>query len=156
MTKQEIRDQLELIEEQYEKLRKLINVSQDRYNLPLIDFQDLKITFTEEELQQEITLDRINDYHTRVGEDFCDQNETVADYRLFSGYILHKFRTWNKEIIEILNKKYGGFNDINHLYEDKGLTEDDFYSDFAAYCNLTEKTKARVNEILIETEEYDN
>ncbi len=153
MTIRQIREKLEDIEELYNILNKEIS---PRYKLPSFDFDEVIVVLTDEEKQENITLDRINSYHRSVGEDFVDQNESVTDYRTFCGYILHKYPIWNNEIIEILNKQYGGFNDINTLYQEKELTEDDFYSDFAEYCNLTVTTKARVNQILIETEEYDN
>ena len=107
---------------------------------------------TEEEATRPLTLERFNEFHQEVGEDFVDQFGSI-NIHIFGGYILAKHPEWCVEILEICNDKYGEALSVEHLYVDKGLTEDDFYTDLAEFINLTVALKKRVNQVLIQVTE---
>jgi len=70
--------------------------------------------------------------------------------------MLAKHPDWCAEILEICNDNYGEALNIEHLYVDKGLTEDEFYTDLAEFINLTVALKKRVNQVLIQVAEQYN
>jgi hypothetical protein len=123
-------------------------------------FDIIKRPLTEEESSKEITLDRFNNYHYAVGECFVDQHGFI-NHKIFGGYVLCLHPEWNKEILEILNSKYGEALGLLHLYEE--LCPDgsqsgweQFYTDLAAFANLTEHLKKEINQILIQIHEVYN
>ena len=120
----------------------------DGYDIPLRKL-------TEEEAARPITLDRFNDFHADVCEDFVDQFGNI-DIKVLSGYMMAKHPELSKEILEVCNDEYGEALGIKHLFEDNGLTEDAFYTELADFINLTVNLKKRVNQILIQIYEYYN
>lgn len=113
---------------------------------------------TESESTRKVTLDRFDNYHHAVGEDFVDQHEVFFNERFVAGYILCKYPDWNKELIDAINQKYSSVGTILEVYKEK--IEDDetsintFYSDLSEFINLTVQTKEKVNQVLIQLEEY--
>lgn len=108
-----------------------------------------KRQLTEEEFNMEVTLERFNEFHYEVGEDFCDQFEPFFNEKVLGGYLLCKYPEKAEEIIEIINE--GFLTDFgSDVYED----EDGFYTDLAEFINLTVHLKRRVNEVLIIIKEY--
>lgn len=110
--------------------------------------------FTEEELLQDVTWDRLQSAMCHMGEDFCYQNENLVDYRVFQGWIMHKYPEkchyllealveWNREIMTL--KEF-----YDEILDDHTSDQDDelFYRDYAEFVNLTTITKGRVNSAL--------
>lgn len=104
---------------------------------------------TPEELSQDITLERINAYHHRVGEDFADQ-QSIGNGVCFGGFLLAKFPDKAKKIVELINDRPDimCFQEIfGEEYSDE--ENDAFYTIYAEYINLTEYSKAEVNKVLL-------
>lgn len=108
-----------------------------------------KRQLTDEEKTREITLERFNDFHGEAGEDFCDQ-VSIGNFRVFGGFILHKYPDKAKKILDLCNKTDGDIHMFQRIYDDL----DQFYTDYAEMINLTVISKERVNQILIQIEEY--
>lgn len=111
--------------------------------------------FTPEELAQPITLERINEYHVNIGEDFADQ-QTIGVPMMFAGFLLAKYPDKGKTIIRIVNE---GYLDMQCLQEVFGEEMDDasnnaFYTEYAEYINHTSFSKAEVNKVLITKKEH--
>ena len=108
---------------------------------------------TEEEYKQDITLERIQDFHHEVGEDLLDTTGYVCNNlnKLVSGYLMCKYPHLASQINEASNEELLSVcHVIDDYFEDGG---DTFYSDFCTVVNYTELTKARINQILIQTTE---
>lgn len=115
---------------------------------------------TDEEANREITLERFTDYHHTVGECFVDQHGFV-DHKIFGGYLMCLHPQWSKEILKVLNDKYGEALGLLHIYEDELGSDDEigwnmFYTDLAIFANLTGNLKKNINQILIQEDEYYN
>lgn len=115
-----------------------------------------KREFTPEELGQEITLERINEYHGEVGEDFADQ-QTIGSPLMFAGFLLAKFPDKAKRIIELANE-HPDIHCFQEIFGEEGTNEesDTFYAIYAEYINHTEYSKAEVNKVLILAKEHYN
>ncbi len=120
---------------------------------------------TEEELNLDISLDRFNEYHWAVGEDFVDQNESIVDYKVYAGWLLHKYPEKASLILSCLNDTswYSSVQGFQHRVfckdEESGGEEDEmdnFYTDFAEFLNLTGAAKRRVNTVLVREDRYYN
>ncbi|MEO6305115.1 MAG: hypothetical protein ABIP51_18295 [Bacteroidia bacterium] len=112
--------------------------------------EEEEVILTEEEASQEITLERINEYHYAVGEDFIDQNESILNGTVFAGWMLCRYPQWATEILKELNSKYFGIQNLMEVYEDDNGEYETFYKDFCELVNLTVSAKARVNKVLKE------
>ena len=127
----------------------------DGFNIPLREL-------TEEEATRDITFDRFQEYHYSVGEDFVDQHESIVDYKVLGGWLLAKYPEHKVEICRVINDDLMPITqDFLHLYTEifEGEyyeTEYKFYTDFAEFLNLTGAAKKRVNQILIQVDEYYN
>ncbi len=120
--------------------------------IPGFDIQMRELT--EEEANREITLDRFSQFHYDAGEDFIDSYENCVNTEIFCGWCLHKFPDKSAEILEIANGKQFtfGVQSCMDLYDN----HEAFYEDFATFLNLTSAAKKRVNQVLIQVEEYYN
>lgn len=114
---------------------------------------------TKEEKKQEVTLERFQEYHVAVGEDFIDQHE-FGNPHVFAGFILAKYPQRADIILGITNDD--NFCSIQQVmwaydipeYEDEDMQLDAFYRDYAEFVNLTRYSKEKVNEELIKAYEY--
>ena len=110
---------------------------------------------SEEELNQDITFDRIDDYHGEVGEDFLDQHSSLSNRHMVLGFMLAKFPEIAEEILKEANSRYGSANGLYYsLPYDEGEAYEKFYTAYAEFCNLTVHTKRRVNQILVQILEH--
>lgn len=116
---------------------------------------------TEEEISRPITLERFQHFHYQAGEDFLDQIGSVNNARIalqFCGFAIAKHPEWNKELLDSCNKIYTSdvyTQLVQNVYRDYNDNDDDlFYTDFAEFLNLTEHAKKRVNQVLIQVDEY--
>lgn len=117
-----------------------------------IPFREL----TDVEKNSEVTLERFQDWHYAVGEDFCDQVGGINGL-ILGGWLMAEYPSKSLEILSVLNREGARCNaqplmDLS-MYEndDDG---DQFYSDFARFVNLTGNLKRRTNEILTIVTEY--
>lgn len=111
---------------------------------------------TSEEINREITLERFNEYHYEVGEDFLDQIGSVNNSRIaltFGGFAMAKHPHLSADILKATNVKDPYTQLVKEVY-DEFYDDDIFYSDFADFLNLTGEAKKRVNKVLILTAEY--
>lgn len=135
----------------FKEVNTMIEKTIDGFDIP-------KRVLTEEESARPITLERFNEYHHRVGEDFVDQH-TLVDAKVMGGWLLAKYPNYKLEILKAIND-HPIEQDYLHMYEesfDRGdydTATDKFYSDFAEFLNLTVAAKKRVNQILIQIKEY--
>lgn len=119
----------------------------DGYDIP-------KRKLTNEEQNRDVTLERLQEWHYKAGEDFCD---TISSFNgtIFGGWLMGKYPAISAEILKELNSKYPvnaqPFMDLSVYTNSDG---DDFYTDFAEFVNLTGACKRRVNELLIILCEY--
>jgi len=111
-----------------------------------------KRELTEEEASREVTLERFQEWHHEVGEDFTDQFSNINE-KILGGYLLAKYPHKAKEILFELNTKYAEAQNFQGIYEDD-LDGDKFYTDLAEFINLTESLKKRVNQVLIQVMEH--
>lgn len=114
---------------------------------------------TEEEASRPITLERFQDFHYEVGEDFIDQIDSVNSSRIalqFYGYSIAKHPEWSSKLIESCDVPNPYTQLVQSVYDDfdTGNDGDLFYSDFAEFVNFTVDTKKRINQVLIQIEEY--
>lgn len=111
---------------------------------------------TSEEINREITLERFNEYHYEVGEDFLDQIGSVNNSRIaltFGGFAMANHPHLSADILKATNVKDPYTQLVKEVY-DEFYDDDIFYSDFADFLNLTGEAKKRVNKVLILTAEY--
>ena len=104
---------------------------------------------TEEEYKQDITFERIDNFHCEVGEDLLD-TIYISEYlaKLITGYLMCKYPHLAKEINRCSNSD---ILDIKHLFEDNfGDESDVFYEDFCEVVNYTDYSKAQINQVLIQ------
>jgi len=123
----------------------------DGFDIP---FRDL----TSEEASRDLSLERFSNFHIDAGEDFLDQSSLDKQAeKIFLGFLLAKRPDLSKEILSIAN---GGYIDCEFytLFELKGDEDDSdtFYSLLAEFANLTTGLKHRINQILIQVDEYYN
>ena len=109
-----------------------------------------KRELTEEEATREITKERFDSFHVEAGEDFCDTCCSTINVRILGGFLMAKHPNLSLEFLEVLNDKYAEALGLKSVYED----EDEFYTELAEFINLTVNLKARVNQILIQVDEY--
>ena len=110
---------------------------------------------TPEESTRTISLSRFTEFHQIAGEDFLDQT-SEGNVLIYSGWLMHKYPQYSKEILEVANRKYGeimSFKDTS-IYSYSYNIDDDFYRDFALFCNQTRALKERVNQVLIQVTEH--
>lgn len=125
----------------------------------IIDGFDIpKRELTEEEATRDITLERFNNFHYSAGEDFCDQVGYIIDHKVLGGWFLHKYPAEVSTITEVCNDRFGealGFQELDVYTDPDGHTNFDlFYTDLAEFINVTTRLKRRVNQILIQVDEY--
>lgn len=116
-----------------------------------------KRELTEEEKSREITFERFQNFHMDAGEDFLDQcSLDDKTEKVFLGFLLAKRPDLKAKILEIINSSYID----SELYEAIGGEEDtdceQFYTLLAEFANLTTGLKERINQILIQVDEYYN
>lgn len=109
--------------------------------------------FTEEQLKQPITIDRIREYHYEVGEDFLDQNETIIVENVFFGYLMGRFPKLTPFLLEVLNQRWSSINNLTEhpkfSYSEK-IDMDKVYIYVVEFVNKTDATKRRFNQALLE------
>jgi hypothetical protein len=110
-----------------------------------------KRELTKEEAEREITLERFQEWHHEVGEDFMDQVGYLFNAKVYGGYLMHKYPHKASELLKIINK--GEMLDYQDTYENDE-DGDQHYSDIAEFLNLTEIAKKNANQILIQLVEY--
>lgn len=121
-----------------------------------------KRELTSEEADTPITFERFKEFHINAGEDFCDTCGSEIDTKVMAGFLLCKRPEWNKELLGALNNKYTEPLSFLHVYEEMldGETGDEsyeaFYTDLAAFIDLTGALKRRINQIFIQVNEYYN
>jgi len=123
----------------------------DGFSIPLREL-------TAEEASREITIDRINTFHYDAGEDYLDTcSLDKQTEKVFLGFLIAKRPDLNKEILEVVN---GGYIDCEFytLFEELHDEHDSstFYTLFAEFANLTVGLKGRINQVLIQVNEYYN
>lgn len=115
------------------------------------------LVLTEEEKALEITLARIGDeYEMFTSKDFLEytSNYLMNPY-VFAGYLIGIFPDRSLEFIEVMNSKYFeviGFEELFGYDEAVGMPE--YYNYVCNFANLTIKTKARFNELLLSVKHY--
>jgi RNA polymerase subunit RPABC4/transcription elongation factor Spt4 len=120
---------------------------------------DIRI-LSREEKTRDITLERFNEFHYLVGEDFCDTCGHTVNGQIFAGYIMGIHPEWSSEILKKCNTKHGP-EPLSMMYvyidmldiDDEEKKCDVFYTDFSNFINLTSYLKERINMILIRVEE---
>lgn len=114
---------------------------------------------TDEEASRDVTLERFNNFHADAGEDFADTCGLTINPYVFVGFLMAKHPDWSHGLVDCINKG-GDANSLRNFYIDElGSTieaEDAFYTDLAEFVNLTKYAKKRVNQILIQIDEYYN
>jgi len=86
---------------------------------------------------------------------------------IFGGYLLRKFPEHSKEILDFINEenRSGGnqltvdihmYKDLEFLGWDDEIDTDKLYLTFIEFANQTEHIKRRVNQVLIQIDEYYN
>lgn len=120
-----------------------------------------KRELTTEEASRNITVERIRNFHYGSGEDFLDTT-SEGNAQIFAGWLLHKYPEKSKEILAVVNNngKYlviADFNEIEDFekYDDE-IDMNSLYIEFVEFCNQTEHLKRRVNQVLIQVDEYYN
>lgn len=111
-----------------------------------------------ETMENEITLEDFDKYHTTVGEDFCDQHSNIIDHKILGGYLICAFPEIASELLKELNSKYCDANALRNVFVDYMCDGegDIFYTAFARFINLTTYLKANVQKIFTEEDEYYN
>lgn len=119
---------------------------------------------TEEEANRDITLERFQEWHHEVGEDFIDQH-SYGDPKVFLGFTMSKYPEYSIQLLEESNKANakGGWGytiqDIQHFFRDEtgDDEEEKFYTLYADFVNHTKFTKANVNrQLILVMEHYSN
>lgn len=114
------------------------------FNIPFIELAP-------EEANLEIDLDRFKLFHFDVGEDFVDSfHVDHYEFLIFSGYVMATRPELASSVLKLCSNPSSEPLTLKYLYEENDLTEDDFYTDFAAFLNLTDKLRQRVNQVLIQ------
>jgi len=100
-------------------------------------------------MENKITLEDFDNYHNEVGEDFCDQNSHIIDHKILGGYIIAKFPEMASDILKSLNNKYCDANELRNTFSEflGSDNDDEFYTLFAEFINLTTYLKANVQKI---------
>ncbi len=113
------------------------------------------MTKEESERERELTIARFRDFNYDAGEDFLDGFNSI-NVTLFCGFLLAKYQTISKDILDILNKK-GDLLNVNSFTELLGYDEEadinTIYYVFVEFANLTMSLKARINQVLIQVDE---
>lgn len=110
--------------------------------------------FTPEELSQPITLERINEYHREIGEDFTDQ-QSIGEPLIFAGFLLARYPDKAEIIIRLANSRPDMLA-LQEVFGEEGTdeTSDAFYTEYCEYINYTTYSKAEVNKVLLSTKEH--
>jgi hypothetical protein len=119
-----------------------------------------KRELTQEEATREITFERIQDFHMSAGEDYLDvcSLDSQAE-KIFLGFLMAKRPDLSTEILSVANGS-GEYRYINsefyELFEEThgDYSGDAFYKLFAEFANLTGGLKKRINQVLIQVQEY--
>jgi len=118
---------------------------------------------TVEEANMELTIERFLEYMKYIGEDFLDdRGGGYIPFKIFGGYLLAKEPHLSKEIMEVLNDKYGemlGLQEVinNYYSADDNDWENPFkvlYGHICDFVNMTKTTKMKVNRQLIQIKEH--
>ena len=116
-----------------------------------------KRELTKEEAERPITLERFNEWHSEVGEDFCDQVGHLISEKALAGFLAGKYPSRSYEIFDIVNEEYSEALSFQDFYgKSDGIDLDKFYTDLSEFINLTQHCKANVNQILIQVMEHYN
>lgn len=99
-----------------------------------------------------ITLENFDAYHNEIGEDFCDQNSHIIDHKILGGYIIGKHPEMASDILKSLNNKYCDANELRNTFSEfiGSETDDEFYTLFAEFINLTTYLKTNVKALFDE------
>lgn len=114
---------------------------------------------TKEEAQMDLTIDRFNQYHKLIGEDFLDdRGGGYIPWRVFAGYLMAKEPQLFDKLLDILNDDYGEMLTIQELFEEQfgewsdekecGYTK--LYAYICEFVNKTQNTKYKINRQLIQ------
>lgn len=114
------------------------------------------LALTEEEKSMKITIDRINEYHYQIGEDFLEYSQDyLLDRYVFGGYLIAKYPEKSLEIIEIMNDECYEVHNFAELFPyNENLDLEEHYIHVCDFANLTVNTKERFNEVLISVKEH--
>ncbi len=115
---------------------------------------DIKLRqLSQEQYMCPITLDRIYKFQQDAGEDFLDTlGFNIYVTKLVSGFLMAKY----PEIASKINEA-SAYNlyDVYKVFDDNyELSGKDFYKGFCEVINYTDITKARINQVLIQIEQY--
>ena len=91
-----------------------------------------------------INIKRFNKYHYEIGEDFIDQTGLV-DFKIFGGWLLHKYPEKSEIILSILEDK---FNGDSFCYEDIYDSPDSYdllYTDISEFANQIPSLSIKIN-----------
>lgn len=129
-----------------------------KVKVEMIDGFDIpKRPLNYEELYRPISLERFTEYHHTVGEDFVDTHSSMVGCFGFAAYIYSKRGMLKSDMLDALQDDDLHEQDFLSIYEDHGIDDDEFYTDYAQYINTNPVCKARVNQILIQVQEsYSN
>lgn len=98
-----------------------------------------KEKMTELGLNEDITLDRINEYHTTAGIDFVENFLYSGMESHFATYFVLKYPKLGHHLFEILEtlegEFYEGLRAIMETYQRNQLGTEKFYEDFADFAN---------------------
>jgi len=110
-----------------------------------------------EETAREITLERFRKFHYEAGEDFIDTVDSFLNEKVFAGLLIHKYPNFAEKIIQCSNDE-DIFEIKEEIPEQFGYDEtkdiDMIYEDIAEFANVTEITKEKINQVLIQVKEY--
>ena len=145
---------ISIIESNYQEVYFLKKIEKETIE----GFSITKRELTKEEAERDITLERFQKYHNSVGEDFIDYVGSVNTKKMalqFGGFAMAKRPEIAKEIINTLNDSNIYLQLVQEVYEEFYQGEgNEFYEDFAEFLNNTKYSKERVNQVLIQVEEY--
>ncbi len=115
-----------------------------------------KRDLTDEEALRAITLRRFRDFHYAAGEDFVDSVGGFLNEKVFAGWLMHKYPHYAEKIINASN--VDDIFELKETIEQFDYNEDEdidmIYEEIAGFANMTKKTRERINQVLIQIEEY--
>ena len=116
---------------------------------------DSTLIINEEDLLQNITLERLYEWMEKHGEDFLDYcgelNSSKFTYE-FMGFALARHPEWGPELINSCNESHVYTQLVQEVYcdEEGNVLDEIFYQDLCDFINHTTYTKKKINQFLIE------
>lgn len=112
----------------------------------------------EEEKSRDITPERIRNYETTVGESFLDGHSSLMCIDTVIGFFLARYPEKAVELIRVGNEKFREVLSLEEIFVPEWDEEENnkFLQTICDYVNLTVKTKARINQVLIQIDEHYN